>query len=404
MMPRIGGMGGAQMYALNKLKYMKACGWDVKVIYSYNDDMHIHELKKMGEKIDELAYSPYLFADKIKASISNKISLLCRNYKQIIIESTCLQEALWGEIVARKVGAKHIIYLLQETNEIFDEQWYKYLKFKHDRRELVSINKTSLYDMFKPFHPIAIEESYELDALSSNVVQDYDCELVKSIQSDTSDFTVGFLSRLDKPFVIPCLSQFRDYVLINNKRIFKLIIIGGAFANSNVIKKINTLFAGIENVHVFMTGTLFPIPRKLIQICDVFLSSAGSAIVVDCEGIPTITFDANDHCPIGIYNITTNNVTFRGQEPLIKLEILLNQILLEKKCIKQTKNTKKEIIEFSKHLEFIDKSEIKKEYFNVDDIRPTTRVERRLKILLSVIPIRMYNRLSVVYNKFKNLL
>jgi hypothetical protein len=127
---------------------------------------------------------------------------------------------------------------------------------------------------------------------------------------------------------------------------------------------------------------------------DVFISSSGSCRVSSQQNKLTISIDADDYKPIGIIGITTKNGVFRDGEPEVELSDLLQEILIDQKykpsMIKGEKPLS--IVDYSDHLEFIDKSDKKKEYYNFKLIGSMNRYK---KLLLNLVGSEIYKSLHL---------
>ena len=388
-------MGGAQMYHRNKCVYMQEQGWVVDLVSAQRGKVYIPELQKYDLIIPEIGFDYYLFSrskrEKIVKLLVDRIK--DNQYDEILIESSCIQESTWAEVVAKRCGAKHYCYILQEYNPINSHTIQEFVKFKHKRNELAGITPKSLYDMFLPFSPISKEESYWLPAYCNNVVEDIENELVERIQGMKHDFIVGCLSRLDKPFIMSALTDFLNYTKDKNKQ-YILLLIGGAPAGSSYEKHILKFFEKVSNVTVVITGYLFPVPLKLLNLCDAIFTSAGSTWVCMGTGIPTISYDGNDFRPIGIIGRTTNNSLFRSEhEQVVELSALLNDILEQGIYIKEPSRLEMNKPDFSSHEVFLGKMFNEKEYFSFESFS-LNKNDKKLSFFLRLFGAETYYNLG----------
>ena len=62
-----------------------------------------------------------MFTKRKRLSVEKKMAkLICdKSYDKIILESTSLTVSTWAESVASIVRAKHIVYLIQERNDMY---------------------------------------------------------------------------------------------------------------------------------------------------------------------------------------------------------------------------------------------------------------------------------------------
>lgn len=411
LIPNITGMGGAQMYVRNKLIYMQENGWEVDLISAYSGKVYIENLIKYDYYIPELIFCNYLFNRKKRSQIIDNVikRIFDRKYVEIVIESTCIPTCTWGEEIAKKCNARHFCYLLQEDNTITSRILQKYFIFKYNRRELASITDNSIYDMFLPFAPISLEQSIacQLPAFCNNVIEDIDSNWLKIVENVSCDYKIGFLSRLDKPFVLPVLKDIINYVKIYSNKHFLLVLVGGTTEGKVGESQIYNMFRHIPNVHLIITGLMFPIPTKLFDLFDVFLTSAGSAWVCMKSGIPTISIDGKDFKPIGILGRTTNHSLFRGMnEPPLNLQTLLRDILQEKKFEKCKPLFEESKLDFSIHERFLSNM-LKEKVYYIEENPMKSWSEKWMSIKLTLLGANNYikiNRYKVnIINAFKAL-
>ena len=396
--PCVTNMGGAQMYIRNKYTYMQKKGWDVDIITAQKGHIYISDLQKFNFVIPELNFNVYLYPkskrEKILRTITERI--ITHPYDEIIIESTCGSESTWAEVLAKKIGAKHLFYNLQEQDSYQSKNMQDFLCFKYDRRELAGINAKSLYNFFLPFHPISEEQSYYLLAYCNNVEEDISSPLLDKIDTSKYNHIIGCLTRLDKPFVESALNDFISYVNTNSEKKYLLLLIGGAPEESSYVQNIQNMFKAIHNVDLIITGYIFPVPIKLLDICNAFFTSAGSARVCMRSGIPTISYDANDYRPIGILGRTTNNSLMRAEnEPIQDFSKLMDDILERNIYAKEPRTNIPNEPDFSSHDEFLASMSKENAYYNFDRV-PLDHSERKLSMALRLIGAENYAKLGVI--------
>ena len=393
--PTINYMGGAQMYVRNKILFCREKGWETLVIAGQGGNVVIPELKEFKNTFYELNFPSYFYSKRVKNRILNKLISLAKikDNDEVIVESTGISNATWAELLSSKTGAKHLFFLLQERNKVVNKGLQQFMKFKLERREIAGIKKNSLSDMFRPFLVIDESESYRLSAKCNNVVEEVDSPLAKEIDEKKYDFIVGLISRLDKPFVQPAVTDFCSFTVKHPNKSFLFLVIGDAPANTGITQDLKNQIKQYDNIDLIVTGYLYPIPLCLIRKCDVCLASSGSTRVGERSGVPTISFDGNDLKPIGIMGKTTNSSLFReAGQPIPKLDNLLNDILIKKKYDKEEPSYSSLKPDFKPHFDFVNASETKKEYFDVNTIKRETRDEKVVSAVLALIGAERYGR------------
>jgi hypothetical protein len=381
-------MGGAQMYFRNKMLYLREHGWTVDIICGMSKNVIIPELREFKNLIPELLFPQYYYSAKCQKKTIKKLAEIINDdtYEEIVIESSIIHCATWAETVANKIGAKHLIFLLQEQNNVTNKKLQDFFVFKYSRRELAGITANSLKEMFREFHSLDGRESYSLTAHCNNVEADVPCELLAQIDRNKYDYIIGALSRLNKPFVPHAVSDICAYATSHPDKRYLLLWIGDAPAGSPELTTVRRMVCDSPNIELVITGYLLPVPFKLLEFCDVFISSSGSSRPCMRSGVPTITYDGNDYRPIGILGRTTNHSLFRDHdEPPKDLYHLLDDVLVYKKYAKTPPNYNSGLPDFKTHLDFLSQSSTEKDYFDFKTLSPTGFMERRICFMLSLI-------------------
>lgn len=358
-------IGGGQMYLRNKFLYLKSKGFEIDIISIYKGKIILNELMPFKDCIIPELQLPIIYYNYLKRNklVNLMLAIIGSKYDEIVIESNDVILATWGEYLAKKLKCKHILYVLSENSVISNGVFLDFLIYKLNRRELVGITDQTLRKLFGNFKEINSNEQHSLIAHCVNVVDDYDFELVKNIPK--KDFTVGIISRLSKPYIIPTLKSFKEFVLEHRDKTFNLILIGGSYGEDGE-NDIQNMFVDIKNIDIIITGYLYPIPYSLLKSCDLFIGSSGSAFVSHERGFLTISIDGSDFKPIGILGHTTENLLYREQEPEYELEKMLTDILIKKKYKNNLKDYFNSIeLDFDDHLKFLYNSNSVVDHFNI---------------------------------------
>lgn len=392
------------MYIRNKVVWLRSQGWEVDLISVNKGNVIISELKEFNTFISELQFAIYLFSERKQNKVLNQLinQIQTNGYDEIIIESTCIGITTWAEVLAKKIGAKHLAYLLQEMNVVDNPHLQEFFKFKHKRKELASITDQSLKQMFERFSPIPSELSYKLTAYCNNVVEDIDSQFLHQIDWERYDYKIGCLSRIDKPFIMTAVTNFANFAQYHNNKKFLLFMIGGAPENSQYAGNIKKVFDKIGNVELVISGYMFPIPAKLLESFDAFISSAGSCWACMRSGVPTIAIDGNDFMPTGVMKHTTLHSLFRGKdEPALDYQRIFEEVIINKKYSKFVPEHEFVEPDFTEHMKFLNASEKNLEYYNID-IRNLTSSEKKIRVALYVIGASNYMKLSLLKGRWLN--
>lgn len=392
-------MGGAQMYIRNKILYLRERGWEASIIAGRAENVVIPELREFKDIVPELEYRSYFFSPRVRQRTLDILEKQIANTKcsEIYIESASIEVSTWAESIAKKIGARHLIFLLQEHNIVVNKLLQEFFVFKYHRHELAGISPKSLPAMFSQFHPLVESESYTLPAFCNNVEADVECELINKIDRSQYDYIVGAFSRMDKPYVIHAVKDFCNYASLHQNKRFLYLWIGDAPKGSLAPEKVKSMVEVLPNVELLITGYMLPIPYKLLEFCDVFISSAGSCRPCMRSGVPTIPYDGNDFKPIGVLGRTTKNSLFRDKDELPQnLSDLLDDILVDKKYSKLQPEFLSGVPDFKQHMEFLDEMDRTKDYFDIDRIHLETLSEGKVAIGLRLLGPKSYLKLHTI--------
>ena len=395
-------MGGAQMYVNAKFKSLKDDGWNVFVFHGIPGESILPLMRDNAIHVPELEFAANIYGRKQRKKVINDIVSylsLKDDVNNIIIETTCVSPSTWGECLAREIRAKHLIFILNEKNKISSEL-YPFYRFKHERGELAGIRKEIMYDMFKDHtDELLLEDMGLLSAYGcTNVVEDIPSEFLQKIESLQSDYVIGSIGRLDKPFVARMLDGIISFCKDNPNKKFTILFIGGHPIKAEE-DKIKEQMESHSNCNIIITGYIFPLPKKLIQAMDLCIASAGSAIVSYKLGVHTITVDANDFLPIGIKGVTCEgNLLRSSNEPVVSYESLLHDLLI---CKKYKHQFVQDFVkpDYSSHFEFINRSDKSKKYFDIDTIKVKGKSLKIMKFMINLIGPSLYHKLSEVRKK-----
>lgn len=194
-------VAGGPIYNANKIEYLEQNGWDVIVFPIDDGKIFIEPLNKYSGQAYEFIREPVsLFSKKeLKEKVNLLTSKIDDTSNNIVIETGTDYTALWGELLARKLNAKHFIMFLDEKNPNVNKDTYAFYKFKYDRNELASISLKSLDCIFGKYFELHNKEEHVLNACCTNSVKNIECKWLDSIPD--ADYAIGSIGRLEKAFV-----------------------------------------------------------------------------------------------------------------------------------------------------------------------------------------------------------
>ncbi|MBS7210348.1 MAG: hypothetical protein KH034_08025 [Lachnospiraceae bacterium] len=364
----ISGMGGGQMYQYNKLKFMKAHGYETYLFYAVPGKIIIKEIEDVAQIgcLNLINTDPRILSQKeIQKKLSEMSFILGYESTELIIECCNKTTSLWGELLAEKLHGFSYSLILDEKIGSMDNQLKAFFGYKREKNELKGV-KNETYEMIFGGQAVPINYQYCLPIAGNNVVSDvmFDDIIDKNIVYDLKICSIG---RLDKDYVQTLVEQILRYAQNNNNMRICMSLLGSS-PKCRVEKAIKEKVKDRPNLDVYFWGAMFPIPEKLLYEFDVFISSAGSARVSGDRGIPTITVDARDHMAIGVYEYETDNTVFRKNEPKIPIAEKLSYVVDNYDKIKKELYVKSALNfdeVFGKHLEYYKTHINTKEYYDV---------------------------------------
>lgn len=350
---RICEIGGAEQYLYNKSKYLESQGWRVLVFSGREGNILISGFEQYKNDIyPALTYAPECFSKReVKKTIDNIVARIgdCEG-DTCIIESDAVNRAIWAEIIASRLNAKHLAFILQEEHN-YDLPIRKFLRFKYDRHELAGIAQQSINQMLGD-ETIERRLDTKISAYCQNVVDE--CEDSYSCMLDSNAmYTIGSVGRLEKPCVTEILNSMKHYFSVHKDIKFNLVLIGGA-VREKTIQQIFDEMHKYDNVNLIITGNIYPIPASLLKNVDVFVSTAGSASMTYKYCYPTVRVHPVTGQAVGVIGLD-----FKDQE---KSMYDITADLTIEECIDKALNNAN-LIEYEKPL---DESYYKRMYAEFD--------------------------------------
>lgn len=328
VIPSICNIGGAQLYLVNKIHYLREKGWCVDVIYARKDKILVKELKQFEKNC-----YPYLnfstmyyrqnFVKKKVAQIVQKLKSDTFDY--VVVESCTVSISTWSELIAQGLGGKHINFAFEELFEISQSQ-LKFEYFKHVRHELGGIRPESVPLMFKNSKYIIEKPEYYTACFAFPIANfpDDKTDVLKKY-----DVVIGSYGRLNKGFVWDAMKEIFKYMSTHIGKKYALLLIGDT-QDVGFKNRIISLFDKVADV--IITGEIFPTSLNMIKEVDVFVSSAGAATSTAACGIPTIAISPETFLPNGILNYTTKYNILSPKPSDKSTSELLEDIIDKKFC------------------------------------------------------------------------
>lgn len=385
------GIGGAEIYVRNKLNFLHNNNYQVTIISCVLGTIKISELEYFKKNIiPECINDPFLYTDSQRKRILKKLlnSLNITEGSEVIIESSFIQGALWGELLASVLNCRNFCFLVDDSFRELSDSERDFLVFKLKRKELVGITKNSLELLFKQKYLLLEDEHYFLNFTCINSIEHINNYF--NFYHEQYDITIGSIGRINKPCVPIILSEIKKFASQHTNKKILFVLFGGGDNEKKLKKQYIKSLKNIDNLTFIITGEFFPIPYDCVNKFDLFISTAGSARATYNSGIPTLSVELMTGVPLGLLGINTNSTQYRmDEDKIIWLTIkdalssffINNEIDLNDIRGKLTKKTV--VIDYATHLSFMNKS-IKENEIRVYDFT-YYRVNNNWKCLISCI-------------------
>lgn len=391
-------VAGGPIYYANKVRYMEQLGWRVIVIpTNKGKKVLIRGMEKfLGPYVPFILDSPNEYNKKQREVLIDYLeSFVPKNKGETIIETGTDYTNYWGEALAERIHAKHIVIFLDEQNPRVTGNVINFYKFKYARHELTCITKPVMQKLFKGYMTLDLKECFALQCACTNTLDDYEHEINSLIPK--SDYNIGYIGRLEKPFFSIIVDEFINFCKKNGKKKITVVFFGGAFEQKTV-DALKDNFKSLSNVRILITGYLFPLPIAALRKMDVFVSGAGSARVAAKAGVLSVQVDMLSYEPLGIM-LDYAFINYKKCPIGNNISDYLNWILVRKDPklpLPLEVNYKKDwdfVCKcFEEHLKFIEQSSTEPAYYDLSQLGISSKQKMR-RFFRAILGLKWYNYL-----------
>lgn len=292
-----GYISGAPIYYRNKALFLEKDGWNVAILANRNGHVYIDGLENFAA-----GFFPFLRDDP--ASLPKEVttkhvdelarSIICVPDMPVIVETGTDWTSYWGELLAKRLKGRHMVLFLDEDNQRAKKR-IVYFDFKYRRGEMACITKQTMIRLFDGYRNLKPSEAIDFNACCTNSIQDIENNFSKSL--NRSEFNIGSIGRLDKPFILNLIRDIQTFANRNPDLQIQMVFFGGA--STKVEEKIKRELAKCKNIKTVISGYMWPFPKSALESMDVFASAAGSKNLSYSLGIPTVAMDVLGRGAIG---------------------------------------------------------------------------------------------------------
>ena len=297
----IEGVSGNPRYVNNKCGWLKAHGWDPIVFWSFDKtQVELEHTKPFADKkylFHELNFYPSWFSCRKRSSIVDSIIKTIGSAEEIVIESNKLQLGAWGELIAKKLGVKHIVFVTTEKLVIQNQSTFDFCYKKLLRGEFFNINPAAIKHLFSRFIDVKEPEKYYWDAMMGVDVENTVFPSFDELPE--ADYTITHFGRT-KGYFSYMIEELKRFITVHKDKRFNLFFLG-QIINPDVLK--NEL--ELPNVHLTIHPPVVVVPKQIFTKSDIVIGTAGCALLSSNNGCKTIAMDVNQNVPLGLIHYTT---------------------------------------------------------------------------------------------------
>ncbi len=389
-------VAGGPIYCLNKLRFMEENGWTVHVFSPNEGKVYIHGLEKYNHKYDFIYDFPYLFTEKERSRLIQRMAdhLPDGDFDEIIIETGTDYTAYWGELLAKKLNARHFIMFLDEYNDRLNTANLPFYKYKLSRNELAFISEKAMQQNLRLLPEIPVDEKHVLRTPCSNSVQSFTSSLQDAFT--VSDYNIGYVGRIEKDMVLNIVNSVISFSKSVYPQTVTFVMFGGA--QGDIEKNYKELLSSYSNIRFFITGYMWPLPLSALQKMDVFLSFAGSAQATTKKGMQTIRVDVYNESESGLAYYQDKQWHVCKIDGTSTIADCLKAVLIDHVSVPSEKISDEEEWQLIKntlqtHLDYLRSSDKNLNYFNLADLELSPKMEKKKKIY-SVIGGENYKKIA----------
>lgn len=403
-----GFISGGPIYYRNKIKYLRERGWDIDVLSMWDGQCYFPDLVQyLDNTFDFLLYHPLGLS---QGQLNYLVSTICKkidvsDYDEVVVETGTEIANIWGEAIAKALGAKHFILFLDENNPLVDQYTADFYSFKYRRGELYGITLDEFKNVFSNHisQPIDYDNCF-LIADCTNSIEDYESDLASQIPQ--SDFNIGYIGRIEKDQFAPIAEAVAEWADRHSDIEITFAIFGGTNV-SEAEEKTRNLFMSHKNVKLYISGFMFPFPRTALDKMDVFASFAGSAWATTNAGYPTIDYSMFEQKANGIlinpyldqYYECPSRYDSNNLLDMFEFFYTERPVII---CGRDADRYWKDTCQlFDKHLEALHKSAGTHNYYDIGKINRVNEREKKKLVNICMMTYPLYSFLRKIYLMIK---
>lgn len=328
------GVTGGQRYVNNKTQWLQERGWEV-IVFDHRGDLSIKEnvvldnLKPYkNNRFYELFFPPSYFSKKQRDSFIEKMCAIIGESDDYVVESNSSRLSFWGELLAERLHAKHIILDVNEHPDIRSKEEFEYYNYKFDRNEFYLISSKIVKSLFEGYRQISDEEAegHMYSAIMNVIPQPIPMHEIDNLPE--ADYKILSFGRV-KPYFDTLFDGIIKFASKYPQKKINFIIMGVDTLDNRYMEMMDSC----ANLYYKLLPLMVVVPKAVFEYSDVVIATAGCANISFREGAKTISMNVETNQPLGVMGYTTINsvVNTNHEKNTTDLPSLIEEILIERK-------------------------------------------------------------------------
>lgn len=330
---QMAGFTGGPSYVNNKVKWLNNKGIDTVVFDHYGSlslkgEIVLENLLPYNNnRLLELFFPPSYFSKRQRAKILDSVIRKIGTSDDYVVETNSPRLALWGELVAERIHAKHLILNIGEYVAIHNEEEFRYMEFKLDRHELFTIKPQTIINMFKGYRTISDDEAQNAFFAASMGVKAENVPMPELDDLPEAKYIILSFGRY-KPYFDNMVKGVVEFSEKHSEDSVNFLIMGDVALPPQTEKMLESA----RNLYVKFIPSKRPVPKAVFDYSDVVIATAGCANLSYKTGAKTISMDVNTCLPLGVMGYTTIDSVYSSnkEQPHYDVCNLLEDVLVHR--------------------------------------------------------------------------
>ena len=300
LIPYINFLGGGQLYALRRAKYLKNKGINVIILTT---EFNIEELILKEFKDFNIITLPKkainnLVSNKEMRIMIQKIEAYLKLDRKIFIES-CFAHII-AERLAEKLKARHSIYIIAEF-EIYKDKNLKFYLEKFKRKEVIGVAGETLKISFGKHYNPALNRYVNISFEKNEILSNPKMCLLKRLNKDKEKIRIVTISRLEKGYIPKMIEAILQISQKYESLKFDVVIVGDS-SNKTLKETYQKRYKSLENCNINFLGYISPLFSEIYENTDLFIGMGTALVNALAFGVVSLGIDPRNNKTSGFPN------------------------------------------------------------------------------------------------------